>query len=364
MKSKKFLLIFTFLLFSVLISACAGGAYTSTSWHGLTAPKDTAYLSAGTQVYAIDVNTGTQKWRYPDKPNAKGYYANPVLISDGQLLVPSYDNKLYSLNPSTGSENWIFPPSKDVEGSGNRLISSPLVINDMIYQPSSDGYIYTLDMNGKKVWSRETGGPLWAQPASLPDCGCIFVTSMDHTVYSLNALTGEVLWQSPDLGGALVGTPAVSPEGVLYVGTFGNEILALDAKNGSILWRVSTDDWVWSGPVLENNILYYGDLSGNLYALNTSDHTSIWKLQLPNPILDKPVILEDKIYQTTEGDTLYIIDKTKGNIVDSRVIGGLIYSSPVISGDTILVAPTKIESILYGLNMDGNQKWTFTPAKK
>jgi len=39
MKSKKFLLIFTFLLFSVLISACAGGAYTSTSWHGLTAPK-------------------------------------------------------------------------------------------------------------------------------------------------------------------------------------------------------------------------------------------------------------------------------------------------------------------------------------
>jgi outer membrane protein assembly factor BamB len=358
MKSKKFLLIFTFLIFSVLLSACAGGAYASTSWHGLTAPEDTAYLSAGTQVYAIDVNTGTQKWRYPDKPNAKGFYANPVLTQDGQLLIPSYDNKLYSLNPTTQAVNWTF------SGAHNRLIASPLVIDNKIYQPSSDNYLYALDLNGNLLWSFKSGGPLWAQPSDLPDCGCVYVSSMDHTVFSLDASTGELLWQSPELGGALVGTPAVSTDGVLYVGTFGNELLALDAKNGSIIWRVSTDDWVWSGPALEDNILYYGDLSGSLYALNTTDHTSVWKLQLPNPILDKPTLLEDKIYQTTEGDTLYVISKTEGNIVDSRVLGGFIYSSPVISRDTILVAPTKIESLLFGLNLDGNQKWTFTPAKK
>jgi outer membrane protein assembly factor BamB len=161
MKSKKYIPFITLALLSILISACSGGAGISTSWHGLASNKDTAYLAAGTQVYAIDVNTGSEKWRFPEKANPKGFYTNPVLTPDGQLLVPSYDNKLYSLNPATGAENWNFPDAH------NRLVGSPLVTNDMIYQPSSDGYIYALDMTGKLVWKQETSEPLLAQPASL-----------------------------------------------------------------------------------------------------------------------------------------------------------------------------------------------------
>ena len=357
MKSKKILLLLTVTLLSIFISACTGSAYSSTSWHGLVANTDTAYLSAGNQVYAIDVNTGSEKWRYPEKPNTKGFYANPVLTPDEQLLIPSYDNKLYSLNPATGSENWNF------EDSSNRLIASPLVVNDTIYQPSSDGYIYALDMKGRVVWKKETGGPLWAQPASDSDCNCIYVASMDHTVYSFDASTGELLWHTPELGGAMVGTPAVGPDGGLYVGTFGNEMLALDASDGSILWRFTTDDWVWSGPVFSNDILYFGDLSGYFYAVNALEGTSNWRIQPQNSIVDKPALLEDKIYLTTEGDSLFVIS-TDGDIIDSRVVGGLIYSSPVITGETVLVAPTNFDSLLIAMNLDINQKWTFTPAKK
>jgi eukaryotic-like serine/threonine-protein kinase len=357
MKSKKILLLISFVLLSILISGCSSSAGISTSWHGLTASTDTVYLAAGTQVYALDLKTGSENWRYPAKPNPKGFYANPVLTPDGQLLVPSYDKILYSLDPKTGSLKW------SSESLGNHLVGSPYVTNDMIYQPSADGYIYAFDMSGKLIWKKETEGPLWAQPTSSPDCGCIYVASMDHTVYSYNASSGALIWQSPELGGSLVGTPAVSTDGILYVGTFGNELIALDATNGSILWRFGTQDWVWSGPVLANNVLYFGDLSGYFYAVNTQDGTSLWRIQPQNSIVDKPVVVEDKIYLTTEGDTLFIIS-TDGTIVTSRVIGGLIYASPLISGDTILVAPTNFDSLLVALNLDANQKWTFTPAKK
>jgi eukaryotic-like serine/threonine-protein kinase len=357
MKSKKYLLLISFVLLTIFISGCSSSAGVSTSWHGLTASADTVYLSAGPQVYALDVKTGSEVWRYPDKPNAKGFYANPVLTPDGQLLVPSYDKVLYSLDPKTKTLKW------SSVSLGNHLVGSPYVTNNMIYQPSSDGYIYAMNMTGSIVWKKETKGPLWAQPTSSPDCGCIYVASMDHTVYSYNASTGDLLWQSPELGGSLVGTPAVSTDGVLYVGTFGNELIALDAANGSIKWRFGTQDWVWAGPVLANNTLYFGDLSGFFYAVNAQDGTSLWRIQPQNSIVDKPVVLEDKIYLTTEGDTLFIIS-TDGNIVTSRVIGGLIYGSPLITGDTILVAPTNFDSLLVALNMDANQKWTFTPAKK
>jgi outer membrane protein assembly factor BamB len=358
MKSKKTILISTFILVSIFLSACSSTIYSSTSWHGLTASSDVTYLAAGGQVYAVDLNTGTQKWKYPpDKANAKGFYANPVLTQDGnQLFVPSYDKNLYSLDPTTGSEKWHY------SGSTNRLIASPLVTQNMIYQPSSDGYIYALDMTGKQVWAKQTGGPIWAQPATNPNCGCIYVTSMDHKVYSVDAGTGRELWLSQDLGGALVGTPAVGPDGTLYVGTFGKELIALDATNGSIKWRFTTQNWVWAGPALANNTLYFGDLSGYFYALNAADGTSLWRIQPQNAIVDTPVVSGDNLYFTTEADTLYTVG-TAGNIINSKVIGGVIYSSPIIVGDTILIAPTGFTSLLVAVNLNGNQKWMFTPAK-
>jgi len=358
MKSKNILLIVTLLVMSILLSACSSAIYASTSWHGLTASTDTVYLAAGTQVYAIDLNTGSERWRYPpDKPNAKGFYANPVLTADGQLIVAGYDHKLYSLNAATGTENWVFADSS------NRLIGSPLVTETMIYQPSADGHLYAIDITGKQVWAHETGGPLWAQPVSDPDCACIFVASMDHMVYSYNAQTGEPLWKSEDLGGALTGTPAYSTDGILFIGTFGKEMIALDATNGQVKWRFSTQDWVWSGPAFANNVLYFGDLSGYFYALNASDGTQLWRIQPNNTIVATPLVVGDKIYFATEADTLYTVS-TAGDIVQSKVIGGTLYGSPVLAGETLLVAPINSDVLLVALTTNGDQKWTFTPAKK
>ena len=357
MKPKKIFLIITFLFLTFFISACSSTLYASSGWHGLASSTDTVYLAAGNQVYAIDLNTGSENWRYPAKVNSKiSFYANPMLTSDGQLLLSGYDSSLYSVNPVTGSENWIFTDST------NRLIASPLVTQNMIYQPSTDGYIYAIDLTGKAVWSKETDGPLWARPADNPDCDCIFVASMDHMVYSFDASTGRMLWKSPDLGGAIVSTPAVSSNGTLFIGTFGKEMIALDATNGAILWRFTTQDWVWSGPALADEVLYFGDLAGYFYALNATDGTSLWRIQPQDAIVDTPIIVEDKIYLTTESDKIFIVS-TAGEIISSKVIGGMIYSSPVVTGDTVLVAPTNFDVLLVALNLDGNQKWTFTPAK-
>lgn len=357
MTSKKYFVIITLLLLSIFISACSSAIYASTGWHGLAANSDTIYLAAGPQVYAIDMNTHSEKWRFPEKANSRiAFYANPVLTNDGQLLVPSYDHKLYVLDPATGKEQWSFSESK------NRLVASPLVIENIAYQPSTDGNIYAIDLKThQQVWKQETGDPIWAQPADNANCNCVFVASMDHFVYSFDASNGRQIWKT-DMGGAIVGTPAVSSDGSLYVGTFGKQMIALDASNGNIQWRFDTQDWVWSGPALDNKVLYFGDLAGNFYALNATDGTKMWSNKENNPIVDMPVVEQDKIYFTTESDTLYILS-TDGATVNSKAIGGVIYSSPVLTGDSILVTPTGFDAALVVLNLEGTQQWTFTPAK-
>ena len=356
MTSKKNLAIIFLAIFSILISACSSAIYASTGWHGLAAGSDTAYLAAGTQVYAVDLNTHGEKWRYPEKANAKiSFYANPVLTADNQLLLPSYDHNLYILDAASGKEIWKFSEST------NRLIASPLVIGNLAYQPSTDGFIYAVDLTEQQLkWKQKTGDPIWAEPADNANCNCIFVASMDHFIYSFDATTGTLIWKT-DMGAAVVGTPAVSSDGSLYVGTFGKQMIALDAATGRVRWRFDTQDWVWSGPTLNNNVLYFGDLSGNIYALNV-DGTKEWSNKEINPIVDTPAVSQDKIYFTTESDTLHIFN-TAGDKVSSQVIGGVIYSSPVITGDTLLVAPTNFDASLVALNLNGAQQWSFTPAK-
>jgi outer membrane protein assembly factor BamB len=83
---------------------------------------------------------------------------------------------------------------------------------------------------------------------------------MDHVLYSINSSDGSMIWKTESLGGALVGTPTLDGQDVLYVGTFGNELLAINRQDGAILWRTPTDYWIWSGPALDDGILYFGDL--------------------------------------------------------------------------------------------------------
>jgi outer membrane protein assembly factor BamB len=361
MKQKYLPILSVLLLFSLFISACSSAVYSSTGWYGLTASSDTAYLAVGSQVHAVDLNTHAEKWHYPDKANAKiTFYANPVLTSDGQLLVASYDHNLYSLNPAAnGSLNWTF------SGSKNRLIASPLVINNIAYQPSSDGNVYAVDLTTHNAaWNQpaQTGGPIWSTPAADDTCGCIYVASMDHRIYKFDAVSGKLIGKSDDLGGAIVGTPAVGSDGILYVGTFGKEMLALDNTNFNIKWRFTTHDWVWAGPALANDVLYFGDLAGNFYALNAADGTTDFQvLQVNNPIVDTPAVSGNKIYFTAESDTIYIADTT-GSIT-SKAVGGIIYSAPVLVGDTILVTPSNFSSQLAALSLDGTQKWVYPPPK-
>ncbi len=359
MRQKNLLILSTLVIFSLLVSACSSAVYSSTGWYGLSTSSDTAYLAAAGFVYAVDLNTHNQKWQYPAKANSKGFYANPVLTPDGkQLLVPSYDNNLYVLDPANnGTLLWTF------SGSKTRLVASPLIIQNLAYQPSSDGSVYAINLTThNQEWKASTRAAIWSEPATAANCGCIYVASMDSFVYKFDANTGSQMAKSPDLGGAVVGTPAVGPDGTLYVGSFGDKMFALDGSNLTIKWQIPTHDWVWSGPALANNVLYFGDLAGYFYAVNSVDgKANFTELQVNNPIVDTPLVTGDKIYFTAESDTLYIAT-TSGSLT-SKTIGGQIYSGPTLAGTTILVTPTGYTAQLVALGEDGTQQWVFPPPK-
>jgi outer membrane protein assembly factor BamB len=358
MKSKIIFITLSLLIVSSILSGCAGSAGVANSWPGLTADQETIYLAYQNHIYAIQIENGVEKWRYPNEAERNvTFYADPELSEDGQLIVGSYENILYSLNPENGGKNWEFTQAQ------NRYVGGSLATPDGIYAPNVDNKMFALTLTGSQRWVLETGDANWAKPATNSQCDCIYLASMDHTLYSINPESGQVNWNSGELGGALVGAPTFGENGHLYVGTFGNELLALDAQNGDIIWRAATDGWVWSGPAISDGRLYFGDLTGHFYALDAATGSKVWDIapeNLDGPISGTPLVLNDSIYFGTETGTIYAIN-TEGTPIWSQTIEGSLYSSPVVAGDLILLASTNMENLLSAFTSDGAKRWTFAP---
>jgi outer membrane protein assembly factor BamB len=356
LNTKRLILISLIALGALFLSACSG-APVANNWHGLAADAEHAYISSGAFVYAVDLKTGSEVWRYPPEADSKIlFYATPVLTADGQLLIGSAGTKhpFVSIDPATGKENWTETFAKGA------WIASPLVVNETIYAPNTDGFLYALDLNGKQSADPvELGGALWAAPST--DGSLLYVTSLDHKFHIINLASGTV--SDPiDLGGAAPSSPAVGDTGV-YVGSFATTIEFIQ-PNGNHEIIATADNWIWGAPILDGETLYYADLNGKIYSLDLTTGSQNWDVVQPDgPIVASLLLADNQIYAATEAGTLVALDR-EGNTVWEKTVGSKIYTTPVLSGDLILVAPYQAEFVLAAYDVQGKQAWTFTPEKK
>jgi outer membrane protein assembly factor BamB len=366
MRNSRLFLFSLLAILAILLSSCAGGTGAATSWPGLTVDTNSkvGYLAYNQQVYAINLENGGEIWKYPAKTDAKlTFFAPPVLIPDGQLLVAGYDNAIHNLNSTNGQENQGNWPFRD---ANNRYVASPLVAGDKIFAPNSNGTLYVLDLTGKLLWTFHTDEPLWATPAT--DGKVVYLPSMDRHVYALDPQSGKVIWQSKDLGGAIVGTPTIGPGGTLYVGSFGQLMTALDPQTGDILWNKPTTGWIWGGPALDQGVLFFGDLDGAFYAMNATDGSIRW--QTPpaessgSSISDRPLVISDTVYFNSENGILNAASTANGNPKSILQVDGKLYASPLAFGDFILITPVGKGPFLMAVDKNGAQKWVYPPVNQ
>lgn len=363
MKKIRFLtLLVLMIILGSVLSACTGGAGAVASFPGIFVDmgSETAYLASGQHLYAVNLANGTERWRFPEKAQSGiSFYAPPALTEDGQLIQGGYDHKLYSLNVSSRQPNWTYTAATDV------FIAQPLVLGSTIYAPNSDKSLYALDNTGALAWKTQATHALWSKPVS--DGKLIYAGSMDHHVYAFTPENGSQVWKSDDLGGALVGALALSPQNVLFIGTLNSKIVALDAASGKTLWQTPAKGWVWASPHIANDLVIFSDLEGNVYALDAASGSIKWQIQpdtgANRAITAAPVVANDTLYFASHAGIIYAVKLATGEPVWNKTIGGKIYSDLVLSGDNILIAPMEFTAVLVSADLQGNIKWSYTPAK-
>jgi outer membrane protein assembly factor BamB len=356
------------LIGAALLAGCAGGGVQGTSsWPGLASESDLAYVAFNQTVYAVDLESGAQRWKYPAAPErGRTFYAPPAASPDGLLFVGDFQNQITALDSADGSVEW---GPLQLSTPNQRIIGSPAVAGEVLLVASSDGRLYAREVStGAGLWefpaaeSDPLVGGLWSAPVVSGDR--VFVTALDHNLYVLDRATGDLLWNDPpSLGGAVADSPVLS-NGLILVGTFAHQLRALDAERGSIQWSFEAEDWVWGAPAVGDGVAFFGDLAGVLYAVTLDNGAESWRTAIGSSISASPVFDQERVFIVSENGVVSARAASTGAELWQRTLEGQLLSDPLLVGETLLVANTTGEPLLTAfLAESGATRWSFTPAE-
>ncbi len=189
---------------------------------------------------------------------------------------------------------------------------------------------------GQALWDYTTGGDVLSSPAIGPD-GKLYVGSSDYKVYAFDSQDGNLVWSFTS-GGIVQSTPAVSLGGMVYFGSDDFNVYALDSADGSKLWEFATGGKVRSsvaiGPYGE---VYVGSDDFNVYALDGATGTKLWEFTTGNRVSSSPAVGADgKVYIGSYDAKVYALDGQTGAKAWEFISGGLILSSPAIDADGVI----------------------------
>lgn len=230
----------------------------------------TVYLGGGDGVlYALDVRTGALRWTFAtsgvaydaaefgfDRTQIQG---SPAVV-DGTLYVGSRDASLYAIDARSGELRW------HREDGTAWVVGTPVVRDGTLYNGrSSSGRFRAIDAaTGEERWVVEAGGPVVSSPALVDDV--VYVGSGSGEVLALDALTGETRWRF-HTGAPVFSSPVVA-DGRLYIGSDDGGLYALEATDGlSPRLAVYRDDAlesrsVWGGREVHRRATEYFESRG------------------------------------------------------------------------------------------------------
>ncbi len=205
-----------------------------------------------------------------------------------------YENVLTPSNVSALTRDWSYT-------TGGSIVSSPAVAGGLVYVSSADHKLYALHaVTGTRKWSYTTGYTIYSSPAVAN--GVVYVGSDNYKLYALDAMTGALKWSYTT--GSIGSSPAVAG-GVVYVGSADNKLYALDAVTGTRKWSYTTGSFIQSSPAVANGVVYVGSSDDKLYALDAVTGRRKWSYTTGGYIESSPAVANGVVYVGSFDDNVY-----------------------------------------------------------
>jgi outer membrane protein assembly factor BamB len=282
-------------------------------------------------LYAIDLATGNEKWKYP-----AGESKAPAAVREGKVYIGNLDGVLHCVDAAKGTKIWTFKTPNEAE-----ITSGVSFMDGKLFFGCADESLYCLSEKGEKLWTfRVQGGPVMATPAIAQNR--TFVAGCDSTLHVLDATEGKEL-ASVELGGQIGATAAVVGDN-LYVGTMTNTVVGVDWKQAKVVWTLESEKIKQpfaSSPAVTDKVVVLGGKDKRVHALDRATGAEIWSFVTRGQVDSAPVIVGQRVFVGSKDRSLYVLDLAKGTQLARFDLDGAILGSPAVADGRLVIGTEK-----------------------
>ncbi|PTY00525.1 S8 family serine peptidase [Opitutus sp. ER46] len=206
-------------------------------------------------------------------------------------------------------------------------------------------------------------GIVTTSPAIAPD-GTLYVGCglADSRLVALNP-DGTLKWSYATTSGMSIAPPAIGADGTIYQSTLDNEVLAL-TPTGTLKWKRSFASTPTGGiAIAADGTLYVQVFDGNLHALKPTDGTSKWTFATGTTTFASPVIAADgTIYQGSDVNRALYAINADGTQKWKYALDADTFSTPAIDAQGNIYFATYSNATLLSLTSAGTLRWSHIAA--
>ena len=295
-------------------------------------------------------------------------------VSDGDTTTPTTP-KAWPIYRGTPSLEGVAPGTlaDDLEiawtfETGGAIMSSPAVVDGVVYFGSDDTYLHAVDAKtGKERWKFKTDD--FIEAAVLVQDGRAYVGSEDLFLYAVDTTTGKLLWKR-ETGDKILGSAnhvrTADGRPRIVVGSYDANLYCFDAVTGDELWKYQTADRLNGTPAIIDDKIVFGGCDCILHVVSATTGEPIEQVELgPESYVAASVALADgKVYLGHAGNEFVRVDLESTEIdwsYPSRRQG--FFSSPAVAKDRVVFGGRDRKLHCVGRD-DGKPLWTFRTRRK
>ncbi|MGH7377723.1 MAG: PQQ-binding-like beta-propeller repeat protein, partial [Candidatus Methylomirabilales bacterium] len=307
-------------------------------------------------VLCLRAADGSTAWarRYASKTfkkHQRNSYATSTPATDAERVYAVFSTpEAYHLRAldHTGGEVWSrdLGPYTSNHGDG----ASPVVFEDLVVlgnEQDGESFLIALDRKtGETRWktSRATANTAYATPAVYRegDRPALLFSSQAHGVYSVDARTGEPIWEAKVFDKRAVSSPIFA--GGLAIGTCGSGgggSYAVGVRPGGkgdvagsrVAWKLTRAIPYVPSPIAKGDLLFlWGDM-GIVTCAEISTGKVLWQNRVGGNYSGSPVCAGERIYCISDdGEAVVIAASREYKLLARNPLGEASRSTPAVAG--------------------------------
>jgi eukaryotic-like serine/threonine-protein kinase len=278
-------------------------------------------------IYKLNAADGNFVWKYP----AKGGIVSTPAFDGNLVLFGSEDQNVYAVEAGSGKRVWAYQTKGPVRGS-------PAVRNEHVFIGSDDCNLYAISINGgTPSWKAEAMAPIRTKPIVTDDR--VIYVGMDGEMLSTD-MGGMMKWRFNAKRGVLGNPYLDESEGMLFFSSLDATLYAIDAKTGWAIWRFRMDKGSVSSPIVLNDNIFFGSADGKIYCVNKNNGRLVWSYQTESQVSGSPITDNDRVYIGDSDGGIYCLDVQSGELYWKFQTQGHITGRPALDNGVLVFGST------------------------